>query len=426
MGNVIEMRERMAEMLRELKPLAENAERSEEQDARVDELLGQINELGPRIEREATIAAAASRSADYSEPVSRIAAINAAREETPGPDRRSIGRRFTQSAEYRDAVRNGRGIVAPVKFEGLLTRASADDMEQRAVIHSGTAPASMLLPQVLPTVYRGMEAPLVMRDVLLNIRTNSDTVTAMRENVFTNNAAETAEATTTSTGGKPESAITFTQADFPVRTIAHWIPITRQTLDDTPMMESYVNDRLLTGLARREDNEIINGDGSAPNITGILATSGIQDLNAAYFAANPVLNAGDSNENYNRILRAKTKVATTGEAMATFIVANPADVEKWLTYTDGSRQYLVGGGPTGTGTGNVWGLPIVQSQNITAGTALVGDGTMAAVVDRMDAQVFTSDSHSDFFVRNLFVLLAEERIALAVFRPAAFAKVALV
>jgi HK97 family phage major capsid protein len=73
----------------------------------------------------------------------------------------------------------------------------------------------------------------------------------------------------------------------------------------------------------------------------------------------------------------------------------------------------------------VWGLPIVASDNITAGTALVGDGTMAAVVDREDATIYTTDSHSDFFVRNLFVLLAEERVALAVFRPAAFAKVAL-
>ena len=64
-------------------------------------------------------------------------------------------------------------------------------------------------------------------------------------------------------------------------------------------------------------------------------------------------------------------------------------------------------------------------ENITAGTALVGDGTMAAVVDRRDAQIYIADQHSDFFVRNIFVMLAEERVALPVFRPAAFAKVTL-
>lgn len=195
-------------------------------------------------------------------------------------------------------------------------------------------------------------------------------------------------------------------------------------MEDIPAMESYVNDRLLTGLARREDNQFLNGDGNAPNLTGVLATSGIQDLNAAYFAANPVNDSGTDNENYNRLLRAKTAIQVTGKAVPTFIVANPSDIETWLTYTDADRGYHFGG-PTAAAPASVWGLPIVASENIAAGTVLVGDGSMAAVVDRMDAQIYTSDSHSDFFVRNLFVLLAEERVALAVFRPAAFAKVAL-
>lgn len=425
MSQVNAIRERMSAVVSEIKTLGEADERSADQESRLDALLTEINELGPKLEREQMIAQAAGRSAEYSEPVRRAAAV-AAHEEIVAPDRRSAGRRFVQSEQYQAGLRNGRGVVQPVKFNGLLTRATADDMSQRAVISSGTAPASLLQPQVLPTIYRPGEAPLVMRDVLLNIRTASDSITVMQESGFTNNAVEVPEATSVSTGAKPESALTFTEVSYPVRTIAHWIPITRQMLDDIPAMEAYVNERLLTGLARREDNQFLNGDGIAPNLTGLLATSGIQDLNAAYYAGTPVANAGTANENYNRLLRAKTKIAVTGKAQASFIVANPADVENWVTYTDANRQYLVGGGPTGTGTASVWGLPIVQSENIAAGTALVGDGSMAAVVDRMDAQIFTSDSHSDFFVRNLFVLLAEERVALAVFRPAAFAKVALV
>lgn len=421
---VVQMREKMAGLLAELRPLAEMSERGAEDDARIDAILAEVNELGPKIEREQSIASAAVRSADYSEPVSRVAAISAAREETASVDRRSVGRQFVQSKEYGEGLRGGRGIVSPVKFGGLLTRATADDMEQRAVIHSGTASASMLLPQVLPTIYRPLEAPLVMRDVLLNIRTASDAVTVMQENVFSNNAAETAEATTVSSGAKPESAITFQEVSYTVRTIAHWIPITRQMMDDIPAMETYVNERLLIGLARREDNQFLNGDGIAPNVTGLLSTSGIQDLDGTYFSTTPVNDAGTDNENINRLLRARVKIATTGKAQASFVVANPADVESWLTLTDASRNYHFGG-PGAGAPGTVWGMPIVQSENIAQGTALVGDGSMAAVVDRMDAQIFTSDSHSDFFVRNLFVLLAEERVTLAVFRPAAFAKVAL-
>ena len=44
----------------------------------------------------------------------------------------------------------------------------------------------------------------------------------------------------------------------------------------------------------------------------------------------------------------------------------------------------------------------------------------------MDATIYTTDSHADYFIRNIFVILAEERVALPVFRPAAFASVQLV
>jgi len=427
---LVEMRERMTALLTELKPLHEASERSAEQEARIDAIIGEVNDLGPRIERETIIAATAARRADYAEPVRRVGgSVPAEEREDVVIDMRSVGRRFVQSDQFARARQHPRGTSEPMAVDGSFFPQyfrNEPDMDKRTLVYSGTAPASMLLPQVIPTVYRGMERPLVMRDVLLNIQTASDAIVVMQETSFTNAAAEVAEATTTSGGAKPESALAFTEVSYPVRTIAHWIPITRQMLQDLPAMESYVNDRLMTGLMRREDNQILNGDGQAPNLTGILATSGIQDLNAAYWAANPVNDAGTDNEPLNRLLRAKTKIAVTGEAQATFIVANPADVETWLTLTDGDRMYLVGGGPAGNATiPTVWGLPIVQSENIAAGTALVGDGSMAAVADRMMGQIFTTDSHSDFFTKNIFVVLAEERLALPVFRPAAFAKVAL-
>jgi HK97 family phage major capsid protein len=140
-----------------------------------------------------------------------------------------------------------------------------------------------------------------------------------------------------------------------------------------------------------------------------------------------VLDAASVNENPNRIRRAITrlKLASVGGAVPSFVVVNPADFEKWETASATTREYLFAG-PFGSGITRLWGLPVVQSENIAALTALVGDGTMAAVVDRMDAQIYTTDSHSDFFIRNLFVILAEERIAVVVFRAAGFAKVTLI
>jgi HK97 family phage major capsid protein len=248
----------------------------------------------------------------------------------------------------------------------------------------------------------------------------------MQEASFTNAAAEVAEATSPSTGLKPESDLTFTEATFPVRWVAHWMQITRQNLEDLAFIQGYIDGRLLQGLARREDNQILNGNGTPPNLTGLLQTSGILTLDGTYFTGAPVKDVGTANENANRIRRAMTRLrlSSVGGAIPSFVVANPADVEDWDTVTDAQRQYLFGG-PFAGMTTRLWGLPIVQSENIAAKTSLVGDGTMAAVVDRKDAQIYTTDSHADYFLRNLFVILAEERLALPVFRPSGFAKVTL-
>lgn len=337
--------------------------------------------------------------------------------------RKSPGQALIESDSFKQALKAGHGVTKhnPVELPGFFGPEA-----QKAVIGSAGPPASALFAQVLPTIYRGLERPLVMRDVLMNLNTNSDNITVMQESGFTNSAAEVAEATavdgTGLTGGvKPESALTFTEATFPVRTIAHWLPVTRQLLEDLAFMASYIDERLLTGLRRREDAQFLNGNGTAPNLRGILQTSGIQNLDQTYFTGAAVADAGTNNENLNRIRRAIRVIQVTGQAQPTFIVMNPVDAEKLDTASTATEKAYLLGGPLAPLPRRVWGLPIVESDNMAAGGALVGDGTMAAVVDRNQARIYTTDSHADFFVRNLFVVLAEERVALPIFRPAAFA-----
>ncbi len=419
----------LASVLTEAKPLAEKSgagELTAEESARFDELTKRVNIIGEELTAAKHQAAAAASILDadkhFNQPADQIkrglsldTAIEPGKGGTVVTGRKSLGQKFIESAEFKQ--RNSRGVMYDaVKFN--------EPEDIKTLITSGSASASYVLPQVYPTIYRPLEAPLVMRDVLLNMTTNSDNVTVLQEGTFTNSAAEVIEATTTSDGAKAESALTFTEATFPVQWIAHWIPITRQMLEDLAMMQSYVDDRLLIGLRRREDNQFLNGNGTAPNLRGILATSGIQTLDATYFTGSAVQDAGTDNENVNRIRRAKRVIQVTGKATATFVVMNPTDLENIDTITDSTRQYLLAG-PLAAEPRRLWGLQVVESENIAAGTALVGDGTMAAVVDRMDARIYTTDSHSDFFIRNIFVILAEERVALPIFRPSAFAKVTL-
>jgi HK97 family phage major capsid protein len=437
MSKLKELENDVAKLAAELKPFALKEregtltdDESRDYDAKLDTFNTVSEQFVTQRQRDANAAAVLQADQDFNQPNGKrvsglIPQQDAANDGGDGRQWRSVARRFLESEEYKEAKRNPKGVSGQVQVDSFHSQPDI-----RALIGSATPAASALFPQVFPNIYRAAEKPLVMRDVLLNLQTQSDSLTIMTESGFTNSAAPVAEPTvvggTGLTGGvKPESALTFTETTFPVRWIGHWIPITRQLIQDTAFMEGYINGRLIDGLKRAEDAQFISGDGVAPNLTGILTTSGIQVLDGTYFTANPVKDAATANENANRIRRAITKIMTTGDATPTFIVANPADVEDWDTVTDAQRNYLFGG-PARPSTAQLWGTQVVQSQGITAKTALVGDGTMAAVVDRQDAVIYTTDSHSDYFIRNILTVLAEERVALPVFRPVAFAKVTLV
>lgn len=421
----------LASLALEAKPLAEKSATgvlSADEDQRFTDLVTQINNQREQI---STQERRDSASADVlglhqhlnkpADSVKRGVSLDTSVE--PGAKQwQRPGTAFVNSEQYKRGAKSGAGVN---KHEAVEVDSLWGPDGYKAVIGSVTAPASALLAQVLPTMYRGLERPLVMRDVLLGMNTTSDNLTVMQENVYTNAAAEVAEAVSVATGAKPEAAITFTEATFPVAVIAHWMPVTRQLLEDLAFMESYINERLLTGLARREDLQFLNGNGTAPNLRGILNTSGIQNLDQTYFTANPVKNAASDNENLNRIRRGTRVIQVTGQANPTFVVMNPVDAENIDTSTDANRQYIFGGPVAGLPR-RLWGLPVVESDNMTAGGVLVGDGSMAAVVDRTGARIYTTDSHSDFFIRNLFVVLAEERVALPIFRPAAFSFVDLI
>lgn len=435
--NLKEMREKLNALATEMTTLHQKESRSADEETRLDAVIAEFNELGPKVQAELARDAAVSSAQAILKGVG-----SAARTVVPGAgaetrDRRTLGQRFAESDELKEFIdRGSRGKSAPV-HAGSFYRKHAADLEikssmgpedVRALIQTGGLPADFIQPQYVPGFFRGDDLQGSIRDALINGTTESDAIVFFRELLFTNNAAAVGQATaTTGTSGlKPESGITFEQATANVVTIAHWIPITRQTLADAAQVRTYVEDRLINGLQLEESDQLLNGDGTGATMTGLLNTSGVQSLTTAgEFTTTPVADAGTSNANFNRVLRGRMKVRSVGRARANFVVMNPTDLEQMLTYTDGERRYHAGGPFTSNGIPALWGLRVIEDENIAENTVLVGDGRYAAVWDRMQAQVLT-DTIDDQFVRNMLTLLAEERLALTVFRPTAFAKVQLI
>lgn len=268
------------------------------------------------------------------------------------------------------------------------------------------------------TYYQGptgfYQRPLTVRDLVTNGNTTSDAIEFPIEGTPTNNAATVAEATATSgsTGAKPESAIALTKGSTTVKTIAHWVPATRRALADAGMLRMYIDTFLRYGLEEELEDQMLTGDGAGENFTGILNTSGIQTQ------------AWDTNL-LTTLRKARTKVRVTGRATPTGYVLHPNNWEAIDLLQDNEARYYFGG-PSVLGIPRLWGLPVVESEGMTEGVGMVADWRRAVLLDREQTQILTSDSHGDFFIRNLIAILAELRAAFFCLRPSAFVSVDLV
>lgn len=246
-------------------------------------------------------------------------------------------------------------------------------------------------------------------DLMLQGATDNNTIEYYEETTVTNAATTVAEA-----GTKPESALAWTLRTESVRKIATWIPATKESLDDVSWLESQMRGRLAFMVQRVEEAQLLTGDGNAPNLRGILNRTGIQTQakgadptpDAVYKAMQKIRGAGGS-----------------GFAEPSAVVMHPNDWTdvKLLRTADG---IYIWGNPSDEGPDRIWGLPVRQTTAITEGTGLVGAfRPYAEVLRREGINITLSTEHSTYFVENKVAILAESRLALAVYRPAAFATV---
>jgi HK97 family phage major capsid protein len=324
------------------------------------------------------------------------------------PEFRSAGELFTEHEDYTEWLTRGARGDSPML-----------EIERRNLI-SGVvnADGASLLPQGSPFIAPGalQRRRLFVRDVIAPGSTSLSSIPYVRE--LNAAALELGASAVAEASAKPEVQMNFEPADAPVRTIAAWVPITRQVLEDVPTMRSYVDGRLGYMVQLREEEEILNGPGTGARLNGILNTTGVQTQ--AFVTDKPT-----------SIGRAISKIELVdGEADA--VAINPVEfwtmaTTRYSTQYDGSFDSASGlPTPFGAPPQTLWGLPVIRSRSIATNLAVVGSWRMGAqVFDRSTVQIRVTDSHNDFFIKNTNVILAESRLALAVHRPDFFVKVTL-
>lgn len=310
---------------------------------------------------------------------------------------KSLGQIVTESAPYKAYRETGqptKGVGDPAF--GLR------EMKTLFQTSAGWAPESVRIPGL---VIDKATRPIQILDIIPDGRTTQAAVVYMEETTRTHAAAERAEA-----AAYAEDAFALTEQSSTVRSIGSSIPVTDEQLEDVAQVESYLNQRMSFGLRQRLDNQVLNGNGTPPNLTGILNASGIQTQAKG---TDPVPDA---------VYKAMTKVRVTGRAFPNAFVAHPNDWQdiRLLRTADG---IYIWGSPSEAGPERIWGIQVVQSDAIAENTGLVGDFmNFCQLYERRGMEILVGFVNDDF-LKGKRTLRAGFRVAFVVYRAAAFATV---
>jgi HK97 family phage major capsid protein len=299
----------------------------------------------------------------------------------------SVGELFVKSRAYKDL--NGRQIgelsTLDIGLKTLMTTAA------------GWAPEVTRTGRVVDFATR----PIQVAQLIPQTTTAQSAVRYMEETTFTNNAAEIAEG-----GTYPESVFALTEQSVLVRKISVFLPVTDEQLEDETQVMGYLNNRLAFQVRQRLDSQLLVGNGTAPNLRGLLNVVGIQTQARA------------TDPGPDAIYKAMTKIRTTGQAEPNLVVMNPTDWMniRLLRTADG---IYIWGNPSDSGPERVWGLQVSQAQAETLATAIVADTQFLELANRSGLDVQVSNSHSTFFAEGKQAIRADIRVAFVVYRPAA-------
>jgi HK97 family phage major capsid protein len=333
---------------------------------------------------------------------------------------KSLGEQFTESSAFqawlKQVAPNGTiseksrvGQSPPMEFKSIFKALVTGD--------SATSAGAFVNPDITG-IYEALgRRPLTIRDLNSVSNTTSDTVEYVRQTTKVSQAAPVAESNVTTysgatgevSGEKPEASLAFEKVTEVVKTIAVWIPATKRALADASQIRGIIDQELRDDMAEELEDQLIDGDGVGENFTGILAT------------ANILTQAWDT-DLLTTIRKARTNLRVNGMSVPTAIVMHPNDTETLDLLVDQQGRYYFGG-PVNGDTSRVWRIPVVESEAMTEGVGLMGDFRKAVLWDREQATIQVSDSHSDFFIRNMIAILAEMRAAFGVIRPTAFCEV---
>jgi HK97 family phage major capsid protein len=288
------------------------------------------------------------------------------------------------------------------------------DVDLKTIVRTGAGwePESMRLPRVELYPLRALR----VADAFPMYNTGLSDIKYMYESTHTNNAAEIAEETdAASPTAYGEAAIAMSEGSVPIEKIPVWIPVTEEQLEDVEGIGEFIESRLRYMVMNRLDGQLCAGDGSTPNIRGVLNATNIQTQ------------AKGTDPTPDAFFKAMTLVrgytAGTGFAEPSHCLIHPLDWQDIRLLRTSDGVYIFGN-PTESGPERLWGVPVIVTSAETQNTGVVGDFTnYAALFVKKNIKMETTNSHGELFVSGVLAIKATMRCAAVYFRGSAFCKI---
>ena len=307
----------------------------------------------------------------------------------------SLGSYVTKSESYKTFLTSRRPVS--VVYD---TKADGDPI---------LSSAGQLRPYRVPGIQALEQRELVIEDLFPHIPISENSVEYVKEKSFTNNAAPVTEA-----AQKPASTLETETAQTPVQVVAHWTRITRQLADDAGALAAFINARMVYGVDLAVENQILSGNGTSPNLSGLMKTG---NYTAQEFTLAQI---GGSTANLLDLLRMSFAKVNYWSYRTSAVLLNPMDWASLQGLKGSNGEYLLGSPADSFANSTVWGVRVVQTAAMDEGKFLAGDFARAATVyDRMQTVIDIASQNEDDFIKNLYTIRAERRLALAVERTKA-------
>lgn len=316
----------------------------------------------------------------------------------------SLEETLREDGKLQDWIKTKRGTC----FVQVKGHHIAELLERKTTIDSaalGSATSGVLQIDRTAGIVQEARQGLRLRNVISSRPTNLPTIDFVKVN-----AAPATASLQTEGSAKIENAATFTTGSAYVKTIASWIPMTRQAMDDFDELMGYIRRALPYYVNKREEVEFLHGGGGSTDINGLVTqATALQPALAL-----PAYNKSDL------ISAAIQQIEIATEIDPTFVVLHPTDYWQILRTKDANRNYIFGN--NGITVDPFWGLTPIRTTHMGSGNFLVGSGNPVAceIRDRMEMELAISTEHANFFTENKIAVRAEKRVALVVYRPASF------